>query len=217
MWKAIFALMEKDFRIEWRQRYSLNGLLLYLASSIFLIYLSFEELQPVTWITLYWLVILFTAVTAVSRSFLQEGRARWLYYYTIAHPREVIISKLIYNSLLILLLAWIGLLLHSLFNQNPVSQPVLFFVTASIGSVSLAFTFTILSAIAAKATSNTTLMSIMSLPLIIPLFLLIIHLSKTSLLNHIENFPWNDISLIAGLDVLMIALSLILFPYLWRD
>src|SRR4030095_16831865 len=99
MWKEIKALVWKDIKLEWRQRYSFSGILLYLAATVFLVYISFIEIEPATWVTLFWIIPLCTAVNAVAKSFLQESRGRILYYYSIAHPRSVILAKLIYNSL----------------------------------------------------------------------------------------------------------------------
>ena len=79
MWKEIRALILKDIRLEWRQRYSFSGILLYLAATIFLVYISFIEIEPNTWITLFWIILLFTAVSAVAKSFMQESRGRMLY------------------------------------------------------------------------------------------------------------------------------------------
>lgn len=217
MWKEIRALILKDIRLEWRQRYSFSGILLYLAATIFLVYISFIEIEPSTWITLFWIILLFTAVSAVAKSFMQESRGRMLYYYSIAHPRSVILAKLIYNSAMMLFLAVAGIVLYVLMNKNPLSQFPYFIMVVLWGSLSFGLAFTMMSAVSAKANQNVALMAILSLPFIIPVLLLLIKLSQTALLNHIEIFPLKDFLLLLLLNLVMVMLSILLFPYLWRD
>ena len=40
--KEVTALLRKELLLEWKQRYALNGLLLYVASMVFVIALSFR-------------------------------------------------------------------------------------------------------------------------------------------------------------------------------
>ncbi len=209
--------MVKDIRLEWRNRSSFSGVLLYLAATVFLIYISFAELEPVTWITLFWIILLFASVSAVAKSFMQESKGRWLYYYTIAHPRSVIVAKLIYNLILLISLATFGIVIYTIMNGVAIQQLLFFILVVICGSSSFALSFTMMSAIAAKANQNVTLMTILSLPFIIPVLLLLISLSQYALLNHIEVFPLRDFLLLLLLDVIMIALAILLFPYLWRD
>ena len=50
--------------------------------------------------------MLFTAVNAVAKSFMQESAGRQLYYYTLANPRDIMLSKIIYN--IFIMLFWRG-------------------------------------------------------------------------------------------------------------
>ena len=93
--QRIIKLIQKDLLLEWRQKYSVYGLLLYLCSAIFAINVLQERPEPEIWNTLFWIILLFVSVNAVAKSFLQEHKNRNLYYYTVHHPKEIIISKLI--------------------------------------------------------------------------------------------------------------------------
>jgi hypothetical protein len=66
----------------------------------------------------------------------------------------------------------------------------IFLGVALLGSVSFALSFTMMSAISAKANQNIALMAILSLPFIIPVLLLLIKLSQAALLTHMEVFPY---------------------------
>ncbi|HAP01548.1 MAG TPA: ABC transporter permease [Bacteroidetes bacterium] len=213
----IWKLIQKDLLIEWRQRYAFNGILLYLASVVFLIYISFIELKPEMWVMLYWIIMLFTAVNAVVKSFLQEGRARWIYYYSIASPLSVIISKMIYNTILMLLMGLLGTIIYSLLLDNPLLHPFYFLIIVLLGSISFSFTFTLMSAVASKAGNSAMLMPVLSFPVIIPVLLLLVKLSNESLYGTSVEFPLKDFVLLIALDAVMLVLGMLLFPFLWRE
>src|SRR5690606_28057535 len=105
----IRTLLWKEFLLEWRQKYAINGMLLYLASTILVCYMSFNlkpnQLNALTWNALFWIILLSTAVNAVAKSFLHERYGRMFYYYSLVSPQSVILSKTIYNLVLMLILA----------------------------------------------------------------------------------------------------------------
>lgn len=89
---------------------------------------------------------------------------------------------------------------------------------AFLGGLSLSLVFTLMSAIAAKAHQNAAIMAILGFPLIIPQLLLLIRLSKSAFGEVFREGAILQISLLlAGLDVLVIVLSVVLFPFLWKE
>src|ERR1700690_853379 len=103
--RLIFTLVKKDILLEFRQQYSFYGVLLYVASTIFVLYLAMGEPEGVVWKGLFWMIQLFVCVNAVAKSFLQEGRGRLLYFYSITGGANFILSKFLFNSLLMLLMS----------------------------------------------------------------------------------------------------------------
>jgi heme exporter protein B len=213
----IITLLKKEVLLEWRQRFALNGLLLYLGCILMVIYVSFMKVEPLLWVSLFWIVMLFTAINAIAKSFMLESRGRYLYYYSVASPLAIIFSKIIYNSILMLLLGLVCWLFYSIILGSPVKQPLCFFLVIITGSLSLSFLLTMMSAIASKANNNTTLMAILSLPLLIPVLLLLIKISLLALDENMSDFPYRDLLMLAGLDFVLIVMAYILFPYLWRE
>ncbi len=69
----IIALIKKDILLETRQQYTFYGILLYVASTIFVVYLSMGQPEDRVWNALFWVVQLFVCVNAVAKSFLQEN------------------------------------------------------------------------------------------------------------------------------------------------
>src|SRR5688572_16066007 len=168
------------------------------------------------WNGLFWVIQLFICINAVAKSFLQESRGRMLYFYSIASPRHFILAKLMFNSLLMLIMSLLSLLLFSLFLGNPLKQAGLFIGLVLLGGWSLSLVFTFLAAIAAKAQQNAAITAILGFPLIIPQLLLLMQLSNAAFKPEFV-IPVTTILLLIALDVLIILLAVILFPFLWKD
>lgn len=141
-----------------------------------------------------------------------------LYFYTISGAKAFIIAKLIYNIILMLIMSLLSLGLFFILLKNPLSNTLQFTGIVCLGGISLSLVFTLLAAIAAKAQQNAALMAIMGFPLIIPQLLLLIRLSKSAFGEVFREGALLQLSLlIVGLDIMVIALSIILFPFLWKD
>jgi heme exporter protein B len=221
MLKEIAVLIQKEITLEWRQKYALNGILLYVVSAVFITYLSVGAKQGnidiPTWNALYWIIILFSAVNAVAKSFVQEHQGRQLYYYMIASPESIIISKMIYNTLLTLILALLGFLVFSIILGNPVADQGMFLLNLILGAIGFSACLTMVSGIASKASNNATLMAILSFPVIIPILLMTIRVSK----NAIDGLDWSvsvdKIITLLAINAIIAVTAYILFPYLWRS
>jgi heme exporter protein B len=169
------------------------------------------------WNILFWIIMLFASVNAIAKSFLQESKSRLLYYYSIAHPQAIILSKTIYNTLLMALLSVLALLVYMLFFTNTVNDLLFYFITVLLGAMSFSTVFTMISAIASKAGNNGTLMAILSFPVIIPVILLLVKVSKAAMDGIDRSLSLGSIGVLLAINVIVITASLILFPYLWRD
>jgi heme exporter protein B len=232
------ALIRREILLEQRQKYALYGVLLYVISTIFVSKFSFmgmldihsvqdadvpmiaraaREVKLVTWNALFWVILLFAAVTGVARSFAQESRGRLLYLYTLADPRALLLAKLVYNILLMTVLGFAGLLVYAFLVGYPVLNTTLFLVTLFLGCMGLASAFTMISAIASKAGNNFTLMAILGFPVVLPMLLATMKLSRMA----VSGISWDEgltyLGVLGALNLITITLTYLLFPYLWRD
>jgi heme exporter protein B len=212
----IVFLIKKEMMLEWRQKYALGGILLYVTSTVFVVYLSFQKVLPDVWNALFWIISLFASVNAVAKSFVQENTARQLYYYQLANPSAVILSKIFYNIFMLLLINLLTFLVLGLMVGNPVLQTPPYLLAILLGSIGFSITFTFISAIAAKANNSATLMAILSFPVVLPVLLTLIRLSKNALAGTATTWA-ADIQTLGAIDAILIALCFVLFPYLWRD
>src|ERR1700744_4214497 len=218
-------LLKKEILLEWRSKYAFNGVLLYIVSTAFVTYISFSlsggfgssDGYRITWNVLFWIIMLFAAVNAITKTFAHENKGRLLYYYSIASPQAIILSKTIYNILLMLLLSILALIIYQVFFTNSLGDPLFYFIAVLLGSISFSTVFTMISAIASKAGNNSTLMAILSFPVIIPVILLLIRISKYAMDGLDRSLNYSNIGVLCAINVIVIAASLILFPFLWRD
>ena len=211
-------LIAKEILVEWRQKYAFNGILLYIVSTVFVCYLSFKNIiDPPTWNALFWIIMLFVSVNAIAKSFVQENSARQLYIYTLVSPQAIILSKMIYNSILMIFLSLVCFGFYSLFIGYIVQDTLLFLVTLILGSMGFSTVLTMVSAIAAKTNNNSTLMAILSFPMLIPLLMIVIKVSKNAVDGLDRSVSYDYMLILMLLNLIVVILSYLLFPYLWRD
>lgn len=187
-----------------------------MASTIFVLYLAMGQPEGAVWKGLFWMMQLFICVNAVAKSFLQEGKERLLYFYTIAGARDFILSKLLFNGLLMLVMSLLSLGLFLLMLGDPLAEAVPFLLTSVLGGISLSLVFTFLAAIAARAQQSAALMAILGFPLVIPQLLLLNKIS-TIAFDVLQSGLTEMVVLLVGLDAMIVVLSIILFPFLWKD
>jgi len=204
--------------LEMRQQYAFYGVLLYVASTVFVLYLAMGETEVDTWNALFWITQLFVCINAIAKSFLQESRGRMLYFYTISHPSEFVLAKLLYNVLLMAILNCLNLILFIAFMGDPTANIWQFIGISFLGGTGLSLVFTMLAAIASKAMQQASLMAILGFPVIIPQLLLLIRLSKIAFAETFRaGVATQVVLLLLALDLGIVVLSVILFPFLWKD
>lgn len=197
------------------------GLGLYLTSTVFICYLVFwinnSQLNALTWSALFWIMLMFTLISTAAKSFIGEKRGLAIYYYWLVSPQAIIASKILYNSILALVLSMIGWGLFTLFLGNPVQDLGAFALVVGLAGVGFAASLSLVSAIAAKADQNAVLMAVLSFPVVISILFLAIRATK----NCVDGLGFSSIEeeiiTLAALDGLVGAVSFLLFPFIWRS
>jgi heme exporter protein B len=217
----ILTLIRKEFTLELRRKSVISGIGLYLFSLIFICYLTFSLRQSgineATWSALFWLAILFSVVNSVAKSFIGEKKGSFIYFYTIASPQAIILSKIIYNTVLCLVLSLTGFVLFSLFISNPVKDPATFILTLVLTSFGFSAALSLISGIASKANNSSILMAVLSFPIIIALLLMAIKVTKNVLDGLERDASLDELLNLFAINCILTALAYILFPYIWRS
>ena len=220
MINKIFSILYKDFKIEINQSHLFFSVGLYVISSIYIIYISYQPtgiLGLENWVSIFWVIILFSSISAVSKSFFQESGSRNYYYYFVLSPDELIFSKLIYNFLFIVFVTFLTFLVFSSLLGNFIYSYSFFITLLFVGSLSISNCLTLISAIGHQVKNNSILTSVLSFPVIIPILLILIKLSKMSSSEFSWNIIQDDFYLLILLNIILIAMTKILFKFLWRN
>ena len=218
MFKEVIELVLKDVRLNWRERYAIYSLLLYVLCTSYVAYLSFEGIiNERSWIALFWIIVLFAAMNASLQSFKRELNYQALFFCTIARPRAIIMAKMIYNSGLLIFLNLVSYFIYSIFLGNPILDKISFVLCILLGSSTLASLLTLIAAIASKTNNNGGIMAVLSMPLLFPLLINLIKTSEICIIENEFNLVDNQILFLFLLNIATVLLSYLLFPYLWRD
>ncbi len=217
MGRSILTQIKKDALIEWRQKHTLYGVVLYVGATVFAVYMMNGQPEAKTWNALFWLTQLFVSVNSVAKSFLQEPPHRFRYYFTIVAPVDFLLAKMIYSILLMMVINLISWVLFVVLLGSPVTQSGLFVLISCIGSISLSAVFTFLSAIAARADQNAALMAILGFPILIPVLMMLSNLSLKAVAPVYQPGWWTLAMVLLLLDLLIVVLGVILFPFLWKE
>src|ERR1035437_11066891 len=112
------GVLRKDLRIEFRTRYGVSAVVMFLLITVAVILYSTpgEQLQPSIMSALIWIALFFGAMTGLARSFVsEEERGTSLLLRLYASGESVFIGKLVYNLGLMLALAASALLFFEFF------------------------------------------------------------------------------------------------------
>jgi heme exporter protein B len=216
-----FHLLRHEIKTELRNKAVLGGIVLYVVSTIFLCYISLKTFNDIhLFNTLFWIITVFSSLNAATKSFHHESSSKQLFIYTLAPPAAVIFSKIIYNVVLIMALTLLSFLLFSVlldFDYAKVINIPMYLTALLLGSMGLSAVLTLVSAIASKTNNNVGMMAILAFPLLLPLLLTTIEFSLLGLKGFDWSYAGKYIALLGSINVLIITLSFLLFPYLWRE
>ncbi|MFM2387226.1 MAG: hypothetical protein RL660_1983 [Bacteroidota bacterium] len=210
-------IIAKEFSLELRQKTVLYSILLYIASIVFLVYMLNPDAEGLQWASLLWLNCVFLVVQATSKHLSAKSKGLWQYYYTVYSAQAYFVAQVIYNVLLVSLLSLLALLMMSGMLGFSAIHKSIFVGIYLLGAVSFAILFTFLTQLVARINNNSALLAVIGLPLVFPLIVVLSDLSVVAFQPMLTQ-GWNKFLFAAlGLDVVMIAMGIILMPYVWKD
>jgi heme exporter protein B len=218
---STYALIEKDVRSEFRTRYALNALLMFVVTAVSTILFALRSDNPSLELLsgMYWVVIFFTAMSGLSRIFVsEEERGTVLVLQLIASPTVVYFGKLLFNSALTLVLTTAVTILYMLmFPGFIINSYGILFLTILLGSLGFAAAATIIAAIIAKAGARGTLYPVLSLPVLIPLLMTVMNATTRALAGDPLANAMGELQVLVGYLLVMVGGSYLLFDYVWKD
>lgn len=217
--RETIALIKKEALLEWKQKYALNGMLLYALSMVFVVSIGLQRnLPPQAWNVVFWVILLFVSVNAVAKSFIGERPGQLLYLYNLVGARAIIVAKILYNCILLGGIGMVTLIFFLLLSgSGKIVDPLQYGLIVGIGCLAFAANLTLVSAIASKAQNQATLLAVLSFPVLVPEMLVGINASSKAIQGLPIGESMSEIIFSATFVVIIASVSVILFPFIWRD
>jgi heme exporter protein B len=158
-------------------------------------------------------------MTGLSKSFVsEEERGTSLYLKLTVGSSAIYFGKLVFNILLSISLNLVAVILFFMFIGNiSVPSPTIFILSVLMGSIAIATSTTIISALIAKANSKNALFPVLSFPIILPVIILGIQTTVMSFEGADFEKAQNDFQLLFSYSGLMALASYYLFDFVWKE
>ncbi len=216
-----YFVFRKDWQSELRTRYAINALAMFILVTISVILFSIGQENISEYLTggLLWVVIFFSAMSGLSRAFVsEEERGTTMTLQLVAPPSVIFSGKLIFNIVLVFLMnIAITFLFVILFDSFAIRNYSLFFAAFFLGNVGIAVSSTIIAAIISKTGSRGTLYPVLSFPILLPLILTLLELTKFAIDGEIIEDSLVEIFVLISYDVVMLTASYLLFDFIWKE
>ncbi|MDD8016789.1 MAG: heme exporter protein CcmB [Bacteroidota bacterium] len=216
-----YQILLKEIVSEFRTRYALNALIMFVVVTISMVLFSIGTESPSQDILsgTLWIVIFFSAMSGLSRTFVaEEERGTSLTLRLLTSASSVYFGKLFYNLVLILALSmFIAGSYLFIIKEFIVKSYDIFWLTIFLGSVGLASASTILAAIIAKANTKGTLFPVLAFPILLPLLLTAINATRLATEGAFFVEALQEFQILISFIIVMITASIMLFDYVWKD
>lgn len=217
---GILAVLQKDLLLEYRSKYAVNTVLAFVGSSLLLVVFSLkaQALPPTPRSGLVWIIILFASLSSLSRSFVLETERNTFDLLRLhANPGSVYLGKLTFNFLFTLMVNIVTMTLYIFLLGLYVRDWYILNLTILLGTLGLAGVSTLLAAIVSQASRKGAIFSVLSLPLLVPLDLLLVNTTKAALSTGGNPGTWSDMLALTGFAGVTITVAILLFEYIWEE
>lgn len=220
-WRSVLAIFRKDWESELRTRYAINTLAMFVVTTIAIIVFSLGSETPSLGVRtgMLWVVVFFTSMSGLSRSFVsEEERGTSMTLQLLALPSAVLAGKLLFNLVMVVALNIMAVLLYSVLLSGFMIQTYsIFCTTLLLGSMGLASAATVIAAIIAKANMKGALFPVLSLPILLPLLLTLINATRLSAEGAYFEEAYGAFQVLVAYIGAINTISYLLFDYIWKD
>ncbi len=229
------AVFGKDWRSEGRTKSALYAVFLFALTSLLVVTLNVRTegdgltlnrqfqagdtaLRQVLLAGLLWIILLFSAISGLARSFVKEEEQRTVLALRLtARPLAVYFGKLLFNVALLLAVGAVVTPLFVLFSKVQVLAPGLLVAEVAIGCATMAAAVTILGAIVARAGGSMALFAALGFPLLLFVMVLAINGTAGAFAGGAKALQArNEILGFVSYLVAMVTGSAMLFDQVWQ-
>jgi heme exporter protein B len=213
---AMWAVLQREWRIEWRTRAALNASLLFaIAAPIALSFnLARLKLSAEILAGCLWSVLLFAALVGLSRVFVREEESGTSLQLQLSCSAQAVLwGKAVFNFVLLLLMQLAAVPLFIVLLDAQVMQPWELLLVLITGDIGLALSGTLLGAMASQARARGALFPALAVPILLPL--IVSATAATSVALGARGDFWNGTQIIVIYDVILAAAVWMLFDFVW--
>ncbi len=214
------AVYAKDLRLELRNRYALNAILMFAITTLAVVSFSLGQsgLSPKLLAALFWIVVFFSAMSGLAQVFIREEESGTaLALRLLADPDPVFIGKLLFNFNLLALMTLIVTPLFFIFTDAPAEHALTFIPVLALGVIGLSGATTLVAAIIARATVKGALFAVLSFPILMPLLMALVGATETIFDGGGLMAVSSELQFLTAYSVVMITASIMLFKFVWQD
>lgn len=217
--RSTITVLKKDLQIELRTRFAFNMVLAFVAAAMLLVLFTLraDQLEPGPKAGLVWIIILFAALSALSRSFIAETDKKTFDLLRIyADGSTVYSGKLLYNFLFTLFINTATFAGYIFLMNLQIQSWSAFLFVLTIGTAGLSGVATMTAAIVSQADRKGAIFSVLSIPLFVPLILLLAEVSEAAFITG-DDESMNNIMALIGFAGVTITTGILLFDYIWEE
>ena len=214
---AVWAILRKECRSEWRTRYGLNAALLFAVASLTSVSFAVGQLGERTDLlsALFWIVLLFASLASMSHAFVREVEGNtMLLLRLVASPTEIAMGKWLFNLLFLIVVEVVTVPLFMVLMGAPSPDWGAFLAILALGTLSLATSSTLIGAVIAQTRGRGALFAGVSLPLLLPVLAAAVGGTRAQWVGQGVDA---ELRLLAAYAVALLAMSLLLYDHLWED
>ncbi|HYW36226.1 MAG TPA: heme exporter protein CcmB [Balneolaceae bacterium] len=220
IFKQIRAVFIKDMRAELRSQYAINTVLAFVGSSLLLISFSLNagQLGPKPQSGILWIIILFAALSSLSRSFVAETEQNTFNLLRLHGSATAIYGgKLSYNFIFTFTINLVTFIIYIFFLGISVANIWSLIVVLILGSAGLASIATMLAAIVSQADRKGAIFSVLSVPLLFPLILILVEATKMAFVKGMTPAFMEDFLALVGFAGTTMTAGFLLFDFIWEE
>lgn len=218
------AVFGKELTAEMRSRVALNAIGLFGLTTLIAVayqigpYKIQEQDRPHLLSALLWVILFFAATSGLSRVFVKEEDAHTAKTLRLAaRPLAVFGGKFLFNLVLLAALYALIVPLYCALMGYSVRGVAALVLLLACGAVALAATSTMVAAIISRASGATTLFAILSVPLVLPLLVMLIQGTRSAASSTEIAAVLPALQGIVSLGGATLIVSVYLFPVVWHD
>ena len=214
---AVWAILRKECRSEWRTRYGLNAALLFAVTTLTGVSFAVGRLPDRTDVlaALLWVVLLFAALASLAHAFVREVEGHTLTFLRlVAPPVAIAFGKLLFNLLFLGVLELVTVPLFLVLMGGPPPRWGPFLLVLGLGSLALAATTTLVGAVVSQARGRGALFAAVSLPLL----MVVLAAGVSGLRAQWDGNPVTaEVRILLAYAATVLGASLLLYDHLWED